>query len=261
MKWWSKKQKNRSWAASRKRSIPFKRIFLTIFSVIAGIALLGFLTGIILYINKPTTLPFRNVQISTDKTYVTADELRPIALSHCDGGFFSLNIKVLQNALMEVPWVKEVSVRRIWPDILQIKVIEQTPMAVWNNNSLLSDKGQLFTPNKSSFPQGLPLFFGPGEDYSEVLAQYREFIPMLAPMNLGIQSIEMTPRHAWRLILTNGVPILLGQEKIHERFLRFIAFYTKMSRDQADQIAGIDLRYSNGFAIQWKNSLKQLDKQ
>ena len=44
-------------------------------------------------------------------------------------GFFAMNMAMIQQRIQQLPWVKQVSVRQVWPNRLNIQVHEQQPVA------------------------------------------------------------------------------------------------------------------------------------
>ena len=58
----------------------------------------------------------------------------------------------------------------------------------------------------------------------------------------------------------NGPLVLLGRNDIDERFERFIDSALRSLGEEIQKVEQIDLRYTNGFAVQWKNSFSNLIK-
>ena len=52
-----------------------------------------------------------------------------------------------------------------------------------------------------------------------------------------------------------GIELLLGRDHLVEKMRRFIAIYDKTLKDQITTIARIDLRYSNGLAVGWREPI------
>ena len=58
---------------------------------------------------------------------------------------------------------------------------------------------------------------------------------------------------AWELDLADGITVRLGSRQVDERFERFMVTAVKLIAQRADDIAYVDMRYSNGFAIGWRS--------
>ncbi len=60
-----------------------------------------------------------------------------------------------------LPWVSDIYVRRNWPDQVEVTVVEKNAVALWNESTLLSEAGELFTPEAETYPANLPQLSGP----------------------------------------------------------------------------------------------------
>ena len=55
------------------------------------------------------------------------------------------------------------------------------------------------------------------------------------------------------MTLDNGVQVRLGRQQIDARFERFMLAAAKLVSQRAADIAYVDMRYSNGFAVGWRS--------
>ena len=62
-------------------------------------------------------------------------EIQRTVVDAIDGGFFSCDMQKLRQAVVAMPWVADVSIRRVWPDKLNMVVTEQVPMARWGDDN------------------------------------------------------------------------------------------------------------------------------
>ena len=49
-----------------------------------------------------------------------------------------MDVSGIQESLQKLAWVDQVSVRRVWPDRLEIQVLEQLAVAHWGDNSYMN---------------------------------------------------------------------------------------------------------------------------
>ncbi|MGC8697265.1 MAG: cell division protein FtsQ/DivIB, partial [Halothiobacillus sp.] len=54
------------------------------------------------------------------------------------------------------------------------------------------------------------------------------------------------------VVLQGGTRIRLGTQQIESRLQRLLDVYNTTLSGKLDQITAIDLRYTNGFAVQWR---------
>ncbi len=201
---------------------------------------------------KPDTLPIKHIDIVSKDVHLNASGLQKVAWKNLQGGFFSLKVKKLKQALLDLPWVADVSLRRHWPSSLQIMVTEQQPIARWNSNAVINSQGDLFYPSPKTIPKTLPLLKGPIGDEKKIVINFQKVKDFANLQGLSIASIEVSPRLSYRVVLNNGVVVVIGRQDIVQRFNHFINFYPRLHERRNKHISRVDLRYQNGFAIKWQ---------
>lgn len=204
---------------------------------------------------RPANFPITQVKFSGQRKHLSEEELRECTFSEVRAGFFRLKVSTLQQQLLSLPWVKQVDIRKEWPDKLVINFTEHTPAALWNNQNLLSETGTLFKPNQSlkAF-ETLPQLQGPDGRYSLVWQQFLAMNKILQPLGLSIKGMILAPRGAWQLQLSNGITVMLGTNDILDRLQRFVDIYQKELLTETQKVAYVDLRYTRGMAIGWKSA-------
>ena len=135
-------------------------------------------------------LPIHSVQIEGEFRYLKKDDLQNIAMPHVQGGFFSLNLQEVREALLVLPWVEDAAVRRQWPDGLQIRVMEKQPAAWWGDGRLLSSRGVLFAPGRIG-ALALPKLDGPEGLEKTLLQELGSMQTELANTGQQIQMIRV----------------------------------------------------------------------
>lgn len=220
------------------------------------IMLVAIVWGVVILKNLKT-LPFRQVKISVDSTHIKMVELRKVVMMNLEGGFFSLKVYQLRQAFLALPWVADVSFRRVWPDQLMVNIEEQNAVARWGNQ-LINGKGQLFQPALSKIPKKLPLLEGPTGSLKEVLQLYHELSKALLASGVTISGLRLNSRHAWHMVLNGHIDVMLGRSDVEHRFKRFIALYPRIVGAHEKDIARVDLRYPNGLTIEWKPKNRKL---
>ncbi|WP_126453520.1 cell division protein FtsQ/DivIB [Sulfuriflexus mobilis] len=214
---------------------------------VAAVAIWGGAT-----LRDPATLPLRSVHLKGEFIQVSEQALREVVVSSGLAGFFSSDLETLTRRLREMPWVESVAVRRVWPDVLHITVIEQQAVAYWNDKALLNETGQVFRPDKASFPQGLPQFNGPVGTEMQILEAYGDMRAILRTAGRDIDVLGLDARRAWQLQLDNGIQLALGRQDSRQRLQRFTRAYAYLFNEQQEIISTVDLRYTNGFAVRWQ---------
>lgn len=167
--------------------------------------------------------------------------------------FFVVNVAAIKNRIAELPWVGQVEVRRVWPDQVMIVIHEKEPVACWNETSLLSQTGELFSPAISTFPAGLPKFVGETGEQIKIAKFYVKINQLLAPLHFKIMRVELNTLVGWSVTLNNGMKLNIGHKDILNRISHFVQVYSQVVGDHVADVEYVDLRYPNGMAVRWKS--------
>ena len=203
-------------------------------------------------LQEPQTLPIKKIHALGTFTHINEEMLRQVVAKTVRGGYFTVNVDEVQQAVQAIPWVAQDSVRRVWPDTLAIDVTEQQTEAEWAKGGLVNPHGVLFFPERNTYPKGLPVFDGPIGAERNLTEAYQMAKAIIEPLQLQIQEIHMDSRRAINLKLSNGIEVVLGREETRTRLERFARVYRKLLVQRANDIARVDMRYSNGLAVGWR---------
>lgn len=190
--------------------------------------------------------PLREVKVSGELHHVTREQLKLIVGRHLQGNFFTLDLEKTRDAFQKLPWVRNVSIRRRWPDRLEVAVEEHRELARWGNIALVNTYGELF---HAASDKDLPVFYGPGDGVKEVAENFKVYGELLQPTGLKVSQVALTPRRAWQIGTDSGMVIELGREKVQERLQKFVRVYGQTLGTLSAQVRYADLRYPNGFAV------------
>lgn len=197
-----------------------------------------------------TLFPLRTVSVVGDLHHVSGDAIRAGLAGRVSGNFFAANLDALRGALEQIPWVRRATVRREWPDQIQVRIEEQVPIARWTDDRLINKYGELFAGNVDT---PLPQLQGPPGTEGEVAARFTVFRALLAPLGTDLAQVVLSPRHAWEIKLATGATLELGREEPREpaevRLERFVAAYPQIVAALGQPVEHVDLRYPNGFAV------------
>lgn len=193
-----------------------------------------------------------SVRVAGDFRYVSRYALENVVADQITKGFFEVDVEAVRAASRALPWVREASVRRVWPDSLHVAIVERQPIARWNDETLMEADGSLFEPHGRARGLNLPMLAGPAQSEREVLAAYGRFRTALGPLGGGIESLRLLERGGWRLVLVNGTTLVLAEGQGASTLKRFARAATKEIAEHLDQIEQVDLRYAGGFAVRLK---------
>jgi cell division protein FtsQ len=217
----------------------------------------GFIYGgiqVIKWLEDEQQLPVQKVIFSGQRNVLVDAQMEAIIRKNQKGSFFALDVNKVHKILEDMPWVYRASVRKRWPSSLHIYLVEQDPVAIWNDDLLLNTQGDIFDggdPNKN-----LPQLFGPGGSEKTALAGFNAMQSLLSSTGLTINELFLSERFAWRVELSNGIRLNIGRQQFIDRLQNFIDVFPLLQA-QNKAINYIDLRYDIGLAVGWQKNDKK----
>lgn len=196
--------------------------------------------------------PVEHVVINGEFERVSADRLEAVLSPYMGQGFLATPLDVIQQQLASMPWVATAQVRRKWPGTLAVTVSEERPAARWGERGLLNPQGRLFVSQADHIPAGLPQLDGPEGTEAEVATRYVAIQEQLIHRGLALAALALDKRGAWSLRLSNGIQVRLGSQDVDLRLARFFAALDAVVAAVAAEVNYVDMRYTNGFAVGWK---------
>ncbi len=103
-------------------------------------------------------------------------------------------------------------------------------------------------------PPELAQLEGPEGKEGVVAQRYLAAEGRLAQAGLRLTALRLDARGAWEFDLANGVTVRLGRRQVDERFEKFMSTALKLVSQRGEDIAYVDMRYTNGFAIGWRGA-------
>lgn len=237
----------------RERALPWLKLSVQAALILA---LGGMISWGVTWLRNPHNMPLRSVQVEGEFRKLNAEQLQKAVAGVVQGGFFTVNVDAVRRTAEALPWVASATVRRVWPDTLQLHVVEQRAAARWGDTGLLNMNGQLFVPDAASIPPHLPQLSGPEELRRRVMETYIAMTAALAPIGLHVAELQVDQRRAWLLRLDSGAELRLGKDNTLGRLGRFVRVYPSVFAPREAELKTVDLRYSNGFAVRWDRSLE-----
>ena len=166
-----KRKKNRKW---QERPVLYRGRFFYIRQV-AQVALvvcvLALVIATYLYFRNSSAMLVKRVEVAGSVKYISENDV--IALSEIkeNDTLFRVSLRHVQQNVLRSPWVREVRVRREFPDTIQIHIVEQEPVALLNVGALylVNEQGVVFKKVDETDPKDFPIISGYDK---EELAQF-----------------------------------------------------------------------------------------
>lgn len=196
--------------------------------------------------------PMKHLQVSAPFHFVKPAQVQKVAVPYLNNGFFAVDLVKINQELSRLHWVQQVEVRKKWPDTLVVHIKEYRPIALWNSKQMLAEEGSVFARPAIALPK-LPQFNGQVLQEQDMLRFYQKMQPLVRTVGLSITSLSLSERNAWRVELSDGLVLEVGRNDADLRLARFIHLLPKIRREDMRQLMHADLRYTNGFALVWKD--------
>lgn len=238
--------------ADTARGVDSVSLFKAAFGVfIALTALIGVMLASE-WLSRPDLLPVRAVRFEGEFRHVTQAQLAAAVEPAVQGNFLQLDLDAVKARAESLPWVYQAEVRRRWPRDLLIRVAEQQPVARWNGTAWVNHAMQVVRVTADDLPADAPRLEGPEGTQALVYERYREFGRRLTAAGLQIRALTLTPRRTWQIELMNGPRLVLDRVQPDRKLERFVHVYGQALVRAGGTARVVDLRYTNGFAVEWQ---------
>lgn len=235
-----------AWRQFALPQVPWAHVVTVI--VVGVIVTMGHVT-----MNWAMDRPINSVVINGAFERVTAMEIESALSGFVRTGFLGVDLPAIRSSLTDIPWVANASVRRRWPQSLEVNIVEQSPTACWGERGLLNVRGELFVNEATHIPAELPRLYGPAGTQVRVARMYSRIQERLEQRGMVAVSMRLDNRGAWLFQLNNGIEVRLGAATVERRIEHFFTALDRVVAPQAEHVDYIDMRYTNGFAIGWKD--------
>ncbi|MEM7419966.1 MAG: cell division protein FtsQ/DivIB [Pseudomonadota bacterium] len=223
-----------------------------------GVAFLGLvLAGLVFggmkanqYLYDEQQMPVQVIDFSGDYQHIDIAKLERLIRKAQPGSFFALDVNEVFELVESQSWVYRASVRKKWPNTLKIYLVEQQPVAKWNEDLLLNPYGDTF--NDEGVELQLPRLYGPGGSEKTALEGYNAMHALITTTDMAIDELSLSERFAWQVQLKNGIKLNLGRQEFIDRLQRFIDVYPLLAQ-QEKAVKYVDLRYDTGVAVGWND--------
>jgi len=207
------------------------------------------------YIRAHINQPVVRVLVEGDLKYLERREVMDRVPVFQGDRWLEVDLNHVRQEVEALPWVYSAQVSRQWPHTLHIRLQEQKPIAIWNEQQLLNQYGHVFDRD-NKVVKNIPVLQGAEGSEQNVMERFLEFSRLLAPLRLQPARLELDERYAWNVTLDNGVLIKIGNNKALERMQRFVFLYQQELVKAPRPVAVVDLRYGSGAAVRWQPLVK-----
>jgi len=233
-------------------------------ALMAWVVLAMVVGSVLLMISRQPYFNLTRVELAGDLQRNNLATVRANVVSRLAGGFFSVDLSKTREVFESVPWVRKAIVRRVWPNELRVTLEEHKPAAYWEHDDrddqLVNTFGEVFDANVGDVEdEHLPTLQAPvnatASDARTMLDMLRKLQPVMAPLGAQIETLRLTDRGSWSVVLDDDARIELGRgtpEEVLARTERFVRTMPEFKRQYPAPLQYADLRYPEGYAVRLK---------
>ncbi|WP_245409742.1 cell division protein FtsQ/DivIB [Pararhizobium haloflavum] len=161
-----------------------------------------------------------------------------------------LDAAAAREALLALPWVADVKVRKIYPSKLEIDLQEREAFAIWQNGSdllLIEKNGNVIAKMDERKFINLPFYVGLGAD--QLASRFDRLFEGYPELKQRVRANVRVADRRWDLYLKNGVVVRLPESDPAAA----VAELAKLDRERdllSRDLAAVDMRLSDRITIQ-----------
>lgn len=211
--------------------------------------------GIFDFLRDPNRFHVSRVIINGNLKYISQKEVADNVGKFAGGqNIVTLDLALVHNALVQMPWVASASVYKRMPDTLVVSLVEHYPSALWKNNGIYDAVTRsVFYPDMSKYDFPLVSLSAPHDSLaSDVYDHAYEFIKIMQGSPYSIKEVQQDIARGYRVKIEGDVWLILGRDGNGnlplQRLKRFVLAFGK-TQLKLSEVSYVDLRYDNGFAV------------
>ncbi len=220
--------------------------------IVIALCLLG--TGLYALYQVMTDAHVAELEVVGAQNELEKQKIVQYVAPHVTNNYFTSDLRTIRDKTLELSWVDRVVVSRAWPNSIRLRIVPKTPIARWGTGRLLSDSGDVFTEVIPKNYQYLPLLHGPASQSKLMMGRYNEINKLFAPQKIRLKELYLTDRMTWFMQFDTGLRVIVDQDQMLSKLQQLSYLAMHDLKPVWSQVSGVDLRYRNGLALQWKNA-------
>jgi cell division protein FtsQ len=166
---------------------------------------------------------------------------------------FALKPDAARARLLELPWVGDAEVRRIFPDEISVRLIEKRPFALWSSAGSLwvvERSGAIISSaDRTAFPR-LTLLLGEGAP--DAAPPIVDAVRKQRAIDARLEALERVGDRRWDVHLAGGVVVRLPEQGWEGQLADLETLIVEKGVLERD-IDVIDLRYPDNYVFKLRN--------
>ena len=181
---------------------------------------------------------------------LSQDEVLAIGGVNGRSSLLFLDAEAVRDKLKANPWIGDATILKLYPNRLQIDIVERSAFALWQQDgrlAVIADDGAVLEPYVTRRFTTLPLVVGKGAD-----ARARDFLALLdryPQVRAVTKAAIFVGERRWNLRLKDGLDIRLPENDVGNA----LAALSKLDKDDklfSRDIVGVDMRLPDRLVVQ-----------
>jgi len=201
-----------------------------------------------------------------DVTVEGRNETSPAALAGALGvrrgePILAIDIAAIKARLERLPWVRTASVERRWPQLLYVRIVERSPLALWQQDGkikLIDSEGTAIEGADTARFANLPLVVGEGA--AKAAPAFLALLAKEPELSRHIQASIWVGKRRWNLRLVEGIDVRLPESDAEAALARLAEVEAKEGLFARD-IVMIDLRLPDRLVVRLSPEAAQQQQQ
>lgn len=195
-----------------------------------------------------------NISLHGEYPHVSSGELAPILNPILQESFWQLDLQQVQRQIKQLPWIDQVTAKRIWPAEVSITLVEKKPIARWNDTGLVDETGRVFFPPQlhdgvmPHLDKLVRIYADDPEVSADLIGAFIAIRQQLMPLGWEPYSLKLTAAGDFYIETLKGIQIWVGSQEASKRIEDFVLAYNARA-EWFKTLQRVDLRYADGFAV------------
>ena len=191
-----------------------------------------------------------NVSIEGAGRLSRADVLRIAGITE-SSTLFLIDADATRTRLLRNSWIAEATVAKLYPDRLEIAIVEKKPFAVWQSRGnffVIAGDGAIIDQlaRERVRDAGLPIVVGEGAERRA--AELLSLLDRFPAVRAEVAAAVLVAERRWNLRLANGIDVRLPEEDADVALMRLVA----LDRDKrllSRDVSVIDMRLADRVVV------------
>ena len=193
----------------------------------------------------------------TGQKEVSREEVLTIAGVTGRASLLLLDADAARTRLLANPWIGDAAVLKLYPDRLQITIIERQAFALWQKDgrvSVIAADGTVLEPFVEERYLGLPLVVGRGAQ--QQASGFLGIISGYPEIRAALRASILVAERRWNLRLKNGIDVRLPETNVAQALDRLVALDRQKKLISRDILA-VDLRLPDRVSVRLSDAAAQ----